>query len=396
MPNMPGRSSTAKDEPDQTGTPSSLLGVTGGMVGSASQGNLVTDPMMWSPANTCTTASIAEGASWHEKYHLLVHIFTARDRWVLEPHMWAEDLLKDFFQLTLEINLSVTLLSPTECLISCGNHTEGQGMSWDESLHYAHQLMGIHPWMGYTIDVVVLQHTLKEAHHDMQVAREFTHERNKQCIAHLKVIASLTVWKSHLATLDMFLRGCCMTWWADRLFVQQQLRDLQVAEPAFLHCPALLDDRPKTLDLEQYDSTQDCEGDNDDEGDALSQLNADLDASKGEEMDTSGHLHWLLMAEGHHQRNHALCRECNQAQQEFCKPQNHRISFPLFRETTKENAISYRDWCSEMEEALERRHDPTKVKQVIFASLEGMAKDNAKMINENGDLHITCILDGLD
>ena len=32
----------------------------------------------------------------------------------------------------------------------------------------------------------------------------------------------------------------------------------------------------------------------------------------------------------------------------------------------------------------------------MFASLEGMAKDNAKMIDENGDLHVTSILDGLD
>ena len=32
----------------------------------------------------------------------------------------------------------------------------------------------------------------------------------------------------------------------------------------------------------------------------------------------------------------------------------------------------------------------------MFASLEGMARDNAKMIDENGDLHVTHILDGLD
>ena len=32
----------------------------------------------------------------------------------------------------------------------------------------------------------------------------------------------------------------------------------------------------------------------------------------------------------------------------------------------------------------------------MFVSLEGMARDNAKMIDENGDLHITRILDGLD
>ena len=33
---------------------------------------------------------------------------------------------------------------------------------------------------------------------------------------------------------------------------------------------------------------------------------------------------------------------------------------------------------------------------MMFASLEAMARDNAKMIDENGDLHVTHILDGLD
>ena len=68
----------------------------------------------------------------------------------------------------------------------------------------------------------------------------------------------------------------------------------------------------------------------------------------------------------------------------------------MFRETTKEDAISYRDWRSEIEDTLEQGHDPAKVKEAMFASLEGMAKDNVKMINENRDLHVTGILDGLD
>ena len=41
-------------------------------------------------------------------------------------------------------------------------------------------------------------------------------------------------------------------------------------------------------------------------------------------------------------------------------------------------------------------HNAAKVKEAMFASLEGMARDNAKMIDENGDLHITHILDRLD
>ena len=68
----------------------------------------------------------------------------------------------------------------------------------------------------------------------------------------------------------------------------------------------------------------------------------------------------------------------------------------MFQETTKEDAISYWDWHSEIEDTLEHGHNAAKVKEVMFMSLEGMARDNAKMIDENGDLHVTHILDGLD
>ena len=68
----------------------------------------------------------------------------------------------------------------------------------------------------------------------------------------------------------------------------------------------------------------------------------------------------------------------------------------MFRETTKEDAISYRNWHSKIKDALQRDNNAAKVKEAMFASLEGMARDNAKMINENRDLHVTHILDRLD
>ena len=162
-----------KEEPARSGPPPSLLGATGG----AGQDDQATDPTTGSPSELPATTTVAEGAHRREKYSLLVCIFTARGRQSLEPHAWVEDLLKDFFQSILGINLTVILLSPTECLIFCGNHAQGQGMSWDESLQYAHQLTGVHPWTSYMIEVVAYQRTLKEARHEMQVVREFTHER---------------------------------------------------------------------------------------------------------------------------------------------------------------------------------------------------------------------------
>ena len=80
-------------------------------------------------------------------------------------------------------------------------------MSWDESLHYTQQLTGVHPLTGYMIEVVALQRTLKEAHHEMQVAREFTHERTKQRIAHLNAIAAVPTMKAQLVKPQRLPRG---------------------------------------------------------------------------------------------------------------------------------------------------------------------------------------------
>ena len=119
---MPGGSSATKEEPARSGPPPSLLGATG----STGQDDQATNPITGSRSVSPATATIAEGAQRWEKYSLLVRIFTVQGRRSLEPHAWVEDLLKDFFQLILGINLSVILLSPTECLIFCGNHARAR------------------------------------------------------------------------------------------------------------------------------------------------------------------------------------------------------------------------------------------------------------------------------
>ena len=209
--NMPGRSSTAKEEPVKAGSPPSLLGAAGGTLGGTGKDDHIINLVEGSPVTLTANTTLAEGVRRQKKYSLLVRIFTTRERQSLEPHAWVEDLLKDFFQSILGVNLSVILLSPTECLIFCGNRTQGQGMSWDESLHYAHQLLGMHPWTGYMIEVVALQRTLKEDHHEMQVAREFTHERTKQRIAHLNALAVAWTMRAKPATPQRLPRGHGMT-----------------------------------------------------------------------------------------------------------------------------------------------------------------------------------------
>ena len=354
---MPGRSSTVKEEPIKARSPPSLLGAAGSTLGGASKDNRIVDPIEGSPVTSPANTTVAEGVRQWQKYSLLVCIFTARDRRSLQPHAWVKDLLKDFFQSILGVNLSVILLSPTECLMFCGNCTQGQGMSWDESLRYTHQLSGGHPWTGYMIEVVALQWTLKEAHHEMQVAREFTHERTKPRIAHLNALAAAQTVKAQPAMHQRLPRGHGMTRRADQFFVQQQLRELNLDEPVFAHRPALLGARLKTLEYERFNSAhEDAE---EDEGDATSALDAELDASMGGEMDPTGCPARTPSADRHQWRNCALRGERNRARWEFRRPKNRWLSFPLFRETTKEDAISYWDLRNEIKDALEQGHNPT-------------------------------------
>ena len=184
-----------------------------------------------------------------------------------------------------------------------------------------------------------------------------------------------------------------MTRRADRYFVQQQLGDMNLEESAFAQRPTLLGAQLESPGHEQFNSAWE---DVKEDSEAASALDTELDTSTGKETDASGHPAQSPSAEQRRRRNHAMRRERTHARREFRRPKNRRLNFPLFRETTKEDAISYQDWRSEIEDTLEHVHDAAKVKEAMFASLEGMARDNAKMIDENGDLHVTRILEGLD
>ena len=108
--------------------------------------------------------------------------------------------------------------------------------------------------------------------------------------------------------------------------MQQQLRELNLDEPAFTQRPALLGAQPETLEYEHCNSAR--EDTKEDEGGTTSALNAKLDTSTGEEMDAAGYPALTLSADRCLQRNRALRRERNQW--EFCRPKHRRLSFPLF------------------------------------------------------------------
>ena len=101
-----------------------------------------------------------------------------------------------------------------------------------------------------------------------------------------------------------------MTRRADRYFAQQQLGEMNLEESAFAQSPTLLGTQPESPEREQFNSARE---DAEEDGKAASTLDAELDASTGEETDTSGCLAWMPSAERHSRRNRAMCRERTRA-----------------------------------------------------------------------------------
>ena len=140
----------------------------------------------------------------------------------------------------------------------------------------------------------------------MQVVREFTHERTKQRITHLNALAMVPAAKARSATPQGLPRGRDMMRRADQYFIQQQLGEMNLEESAFAQRPTLLGTQPQSPKREQFDSAwEDAEEDSE----AATTFDAELDASTGEETDTSGHPAQTPSAERHHRRNRVMRRE---------------------------------------------------------------------------------------
>ena len=88
------------------------------------------------------------------------------------------------------------------------------------------------------------------------------------------------------------------------------------------------------------------------------------------------------------------CQSTNAQKQRDCK--NGRVVLPLFRESTKEGALTYTDWRLEVEEYIMKKYPGPKIKEAMFTSLEGKAKRNYQACDEKGELSPEKILEKMD
>ena len=57
-----------------------------------------------------------------------------------------------------------------------------------------------------------------------------------------------------------------------------------------------------------------------------------------------------------------------------------KVVLSLFRDSPKEGALTYTDWCQEVEEYLRKRYDDNRVKDAMLSSVEGQAYVNFRSL----------------
>ena len=92
-------------------------------------------------------------------------------------------------------------------------------------------------------------------------------------------------------------------------------------------------------------------------------------------------------------------RERAHTKRNFCQgglTWGRKLVFSLFRESDRDDSISYRDWQAEVEAALAKGYEPERVKIAMFEAMEGMTKDHAANIDQYRVLTALEILEGMD
>ena len=183
-----------------------------------------------------------------------------------------------------------------------------------------------------------------------------------------------------------------MTRQADQYYIQETLRNMNLQDGLSHPSTPLRESCPATPEAGQYDSPDV----DDPEEDLTSQ--ADFN-SEDEYTDAMGHSGRSLPAERNHRRNHAMRRKRAHVKRNFCRGgsmQGRKLAFSLFRESDRDNSISYRDWWAEVEAALAKGYEAERVKIAMFEAMEGMAKDHVANIDQYGVLTTLEILEGMD
>ena len=269
-------------------------------------------------------------------------------------------------------------------------------MSETESALFADLIGGSYLWAGVPADVFVTPQTTQQARREKaktcEYRRRITVERLAAAQARLQDLG-LGAHKQRELRENLVGWGRGMIQRVDKYLAQQHGKELPRA-PGPVSAPPMFPDRTAMLDDYlsarepsefEYDSeeTDPREPEDDPEEDDASVSSHSMYKSNEHDTDRTRRTN---ISNRNHRRNQRKWKEHRfrhptnaKKEEDRCKG---KVVLSLFWDSPKEGALTYMDWCREVEEYLRKGYDNNRVKDAMLSSVEGQAYVNFHSCDE--------------
>ena len=336
-----------------------------------------------------------------------------QDRKVPE-YCWNAGISKDICEARTGVvpgTFSVDLLNDTEFLVYRVPKTT-RGMSDHEARYYADLIMGSYLWAGSPATVFVTERTTQEARRDKVKTKEYRRRITVQQLAttqaRLKDLEMVTQKRQEHAANPVG-RGRGMIRRADKYLAQRHGKEPERIPgtvpvlPPFPDWAATPDDyhsarepSESEYDTEEMDPKENRD-DVEDDDDDVSVGSDTTFKSSGHDTDQTNR---TTTSNRIQRRNQRKCKESRGQRPTNARKEDERhkgkVVLSLFRDSPKEGALMYTDWCREVEEYIRKGYDDNRIKDAMLSSVEGQAYVNFRSCDEGRNRTPAQILKEMD
>ena len=361
---------------------------------------------------------------------------------MLPHYAWNETVIKDMLGIDIQEISDVVILSPVECMVYSGQRSRGQGFTQAEATEIARRIHDSHTmWIGRHVWMRCIPRTLQDAKVDLKAAKDYIREctygklgtrsptrRSGDREAYWQAILPWDanrgrgmVRRSDRYLADQYLRrerreGRAHATWPEESALQDsatawvqhhtEVPEARIGMGTRPDCRRVgagrgypigrdrLEDIPQSVrdpfhyaQEDQWDSPlESLPDDSDEESDDIvaydtttSQYTTRTERDRRERRDN-------CLA---HRRHH----------RERCHGPNgwhKKLNLPIFRDSSSDNAITYDDWCSEVDNYVREGHSHQLIRDSVLSALEGRPRHTAKAAMVDGDGSLKSIMSALD
>ena len=380
-----------------------------------------------------------------DKYALLIGVqLTDTDRagsCMLPHYAWNPTVIKDILSSDIEGISDVIVMSPMECMVFTGQRSRGQGFSQAEAMSFAREIHNARTLsIGRQAKMRCVPRTLRDARADLKSAKEFMRGSTYgRVTGRSGEVQDAREARQQVSPWDDSGRHRGMVRRSDRYFADRYLkREVKEGRAHSAWPPDRDGEDAATAWVRHYAKAQDgrvglgSSADRSGGGigrgyplgrgrpedvpqtvrDAFHSAREDLSDSppeylledSGDESDDivaydTTTSRYTTVADRERREKRDQCRAYRERRREKRQGPNGRrrkLNLPIFRDSTSDNAITYDDWRSEVDNYVREGHSHRLITDSVLSALEGHPRHTAKAAMLDGDGSLKSVMSALD